>query len=157
MADGIRSSRFGLPLPAALLAAVPVQAQIVTAGSVGPKVNLRGGQIEIAADLGSRRGDNLFHRFGTFSIASGQTAAFAGSGTIRNVISPVTGGGISNIDGTFLDTAENERISEDWNDTDIEIVASSRILRGKSLFFENFEKSSSLLAKIACQPADEFR
>jgi large exoprotein involved in heme utilization and adhesion len=134
MADGIRSSRFGLPLPVALLVAVPVQAQIVTDGPVAPKASVRGGQIEISADLGTRRGDNLFHRFGAFSIASGQTAAFTGSGTIRNVISRVTGGEISNIDGTFLDAAENERVSEDRNDTDIEIVASSRILRGKSLF-----------------------
>jgi hypothetical protein len=50
------------------------------------------------------------------------------------LISPVTGGEISSIDGTFLDAAENERVSEGRNDTDIEIVASSRILRGKSLF-----------------------
>jgi hypothetical protein len=27
----------------------------------GPKVSLRGGQIEIGADLGTRRGDSLFH------------------------------------------------------------------------------------------------
>jgi hypothetical protein len=29
----------------------------------GPKVSLRGGQIEIGANLGTRRGDNLFHSF----------------------------------------------------------------------------------------------
>ena len=66
----------------ALLAAGPVQAQIVTDGSVGPKVSLSGGQIEVGADLGARSGDNLFHSFETFGIATGQTATFTGTGGI---------------------------------------------------------------------------
>jgi large exoprotein involved in heme utilization and adhesion len=66
MSDGVRFHRLGPPLLVALLIAVPVQAQIVTDGSVGPKVSLRGGEIEIGADLGSRRGDNLFHSFEKF-------------------------------------------------------------------------------------------
>ena len=62
MADDLRSHRLGPPLLVALLvAAGPVQAQIVTDGSVGPKVSLSGGQIEVGADLGARSGDNLFH------------------------------------------------------------------------------------------------
>ena len=76
-----------------------MQAQIVTDGSVGPKVSLRGGEIKIGADLGTRRGDNLFHSFEKFGIATGQTATFTGPGAIRNVISRVTGGEVSNIDG----------------------------------------------------------
>ena len=84
--------------------AVPVQAQIVTDSSVGPKVSLQGGEIKIGADLGTRRGDNLFHSFEKFGIATGQTATFTGPGTIRNVISRVTGGEISNIDGTLRST-----------------------------------------------------
>ena len=68
MSDGGRSHRLGPPLLAALLAAGPVQAQIVTDGSVGPKVSLSGGEIEIGADLGTRRGDNLFHSFEKFGI-----------------------------------------------------------------------------------------
>jgi filamentous hemagglutinin family protein len=102
MADDLRSHRLGPPLLVALLvAAGPVQAQIVTDGSVGPKVSLSGGQIEVDADLGARSGDNLFHSFETFGIATGQTATFTGPGTIRNVISRVTGGEVSNIDGTL--------------------------------------------------------
>src|SRR3954468_7451639 len=101
MPDGVRSHRLGLPLLTALLAATPVQAQIVTDGTVGPKVSLRGGEIEIGANLATRRGDNLFHSFEKFGIATGQTATFTGPGTIRNVISRVTGGEISNIDGTL--------------------------------------------------------
>src|SRR3954449_12385417 len=101
MSYGIRSNRLGPPLLAALLATGPVQAQIVTDGSVGPKVSLHGGQIEIGANLGSRRGDNLFHSFEKFGIATGQTATFTGPGAIKNVISRVTGGEVSNIDGTL--------------------------------------------------------
>src|SRR3954471_11520699 len=103
MSDGIRSQKLG-PLLAALLAAGPVQAQIVTDGSVGPKVSLRGGEIEIGAKLGTRRGDNLFHSFEKFGIATGQTATFTGPGAIKNVISRVTGGEASNIDGKLAST-----------------------------------------------------
>src|SRR4051794_13967546 len=101
MSDGFRSHRLAPPLLAALLAAGPVQAQIVTDGTVGPKVSLRGGEIEIGADLGTRSGDNLFHSFEKFGIATGQTATFTGPSAIKNVISRVTGGEVSNIDGTL--------------------------------------------------------
>src|SRR4051794_19215377 len=101
MPHGLPSCGLGWPLLAALLVAAPVQAQIVTDGSVGPKVSLHGGQIEIGANLGTRTGDNLFHSFERFGIATGQTATFTGPGDIRNVISRVTGGEISNIDGTL--------------------------------------------------------
>jgi hypothetical protein len=63
MPHGLSLCRLGPPLLAALLTTAPVQAQIVTDGSVGPKVSLRGGEIEIGANLGTRRGDNLFHSF----------------------------------------------------------------------------------------------
>src|SRR3954451_6690089 len=63
-----------------------------------------GSQVDIGADLGTRRGDNLFHSFEKFGIAPGQTATFTGPGAIRNVISRVTGGEISNIDGTLRST-----------------------------------------------------
>jgi filamentous hemagglutinin family protein len=104
MSDEGRSHWLGPPLLAVLLVAGPVQAQIVTDGSVGPKVSLSGGEIKIGADLGSRRGDNLFHSFEKFGIASGQSATFTGPGTIKNVISRVTGGEISNIDGKLAST-----------------------------------------------------
>jgi hypothetical protein len=78
--------------------------KIVTDGTVGLKVSLSGGEIKIGADLGARRGDNLFHSFEKFGIAIGQTATFTGSGDIKNVISRVTGGEISNIDGRLTST-----------------------------------------------------
>src|SRR4051794_39359398 len=100
MSDDLRSHKL-VSMIVALLVAGPVQAQIVTDGSVGPKVNLHGGEIEIGAKLGTRRGDNLFHSFEKFGIATGQTATFTGPGDIKNVISRVTGGEVSNIDGTL--------------------------------------------------------
>jgi filamentous hemagglutinin family protein len=104
MSDWFCSRRLGPPLLTAMLVAEPVQAQIVTDGTVGPKVSLRGGEIEIGADLGTRRGDNLFHSFEKFGIATGQTATFTGPGDIKNVISRVTGGAASTIDGTLRST-----------------------------------------------------
>jgi filamentous hemagglutinin family protein len=104
MSDGIRSHRLGPPLLVALLAAVPVQAQIVTDGTVSHKVSLSGPQMNIGADLGVRVGDNLFHSFEKFGIASGQTATFTGPQSIKNVISRVTGGEVSLINGTLRST-----------------------------------------------------
>ena len=98
MADDPHFRRISPLLLAALLTtAGPVPAQIVTDGSVGPRVSLHGGQIEIGADLGARRGANLFHSFEKFGIATGQTATFSGPSTVKNVISRVTGGEISGL------------------------------------------------------------
>src|SRR4051812_6826626 len=102
MQDAFRSHIVILGLiPMVLVTPEPAQSQIVTDGSLGPKVSLRGGQIEIGAALGTRRGDNLFHSFEKFGVATGQTATFTGPETIRNVISRVTGGETSLIDGTL--------------------------------------------------------
>src|SRR3954464_5703393 len=79
----------------------PVAAQIVTDGTVGPHVALSGSEIEIGADLGSRHGANLFHSFRSFNVNSGQGVTFTGSADIASVISRVTGGTESRIDGTF--------------------------------------------------------
>jgi filamentous hemagglutinin family protein len=60
---------------------------------------LTGRDFEISATLGSTRGANLFHSFQTFSIDTGESATFTGPGSIDNVISRVTGGEVSSIDG----------------------------------------------------------
>ncbi|MBK1642764.1 hypothetical protein CKO12_12970 [Chromatium okenii] len=74
-------------------------AQITTDGSVGPRQMLTGADMQIGAELGSTRGTNLFHSFQTFDIPAGRSATFTGPDKIQNVISRVTSGKISNIDG----------------------------------------------------------
>lgn len=61
-----------------------------------------GGTIFIGG--GSIAGDNLFHSFGQFDLARGETAAWVGPGSIANIINRVTGNTASHIEGT-IDTS----------------------------------------------------
>ena len=78
-------------------------AQIRTDGSVGPAAqSLAGPLYQIPQMLGRLAGGNLFHSFQTFNIGSGQSATFSTSTPgISNVISRVTGGQMSQINGAL--------------------------------------------------------
>jgi filamentous hemagglutinin family protein len=71
--------------------------------SNGP-VPYNSGVYSIGANLGKQAGGNLFHSFGKFGLATGETAAFTSTGStapINNVIGRVTGGSRSDINGNI--------------------------------------------------------
>jgi filamentous hemagglutinin family protein len=78
-----------------------VHAEIATDGTVGPATSLTGPNFEIGANLGTTKGANLFHSFQTFNINAGESATFTGPDAAANVISRVTGGEFSSIDGVL--------------------------------------------------------
>ena len=80
---------------------IPVYGQIATDGTVGSAQSLTGPNYAIGAGLGTQRGANLFHSFSTFNIHTGESATFSGPNGLQNVISRVTGGSLSSIDGTL--------------------------------------------------------
>lgn len=77
----------------------PSSAEIVTDGTVGPVQNMAGPHFQIGSELGTIRGANLFHSFQTFNIYTGESATYTGPASIENVISRITGGEISTING----------------------------------------------------------
>jgi filamentous hemagglutinin family protein len=81
-----------------------VLSEITLDGSLGTTGSLAGPDFQITEDLGQRTGGNLFHSFGQFNINIAESATFSGSAGIKNVISRVTGGQASTIDGSFRST-----------------------------------------------------
>ena len=86
-----------------LLGALPSlsQAQITLDGSLGPRGALPGPRYTIPDSVGQIRGPNLFHSFGQFNLSQGESATFTGPNMIVNILSRVTGGNPSRIDGTI--------------------------------------------------------
>jgi filamentous hemagglutinin family protein len=75
-------------------------AQIRTDGSLGPALTLSGPNFLISQSLGKLSGNNLFQSFATFNVGSGESATFVTTTPgLANVISRVTGGSASSING----------------------------------------------------------
>ena len=81
------------------LHATPLPAQITSDGTVNTQVTQNGNSAAITG--GETRGSNLFHSFQDFSVSTGNEAFFNNASDISNIFSRVTGGNISNIDGTI--------------------------------------------------------
>ncbi len=87
----------------ALLLSSASLAQIRTDSSLGQAAQtLTGPTYQIPQSLGKLAGNNLFHSFQSFNLATGEVANFTTtSSNIANVISRVTGGEASQINGTL--------------------------------------------------------
>ena len=78
-----------------------VQAEIITDGSLGIQTQLTGPNFQVDADLGQQFGGNLFHSFSQFNLNQNQSVTFSGPNHINNIISRITGGQQSSIDGVL--------------------------------------------------------
>jgi filamentous hemagglutinin family protein len=74
------------------------QAQITPDGTLPTEITTPD-NLEFIITGGSRAGGNLFHSFSEFSLPTGGSATFDNATDIQNIISRVTGGSPSNIDG----------------------------------------------------------
>jgi filamentous hemagglutinin family protein len=88
-----------LILAVTLLLSAALHAEVVLDGTLGPAVALPGPNYQIEANLGQQYGNNLFHSFRDFNLDSTESATFDGPVGIKNIISRVTGGHSSSIDG----------------------------------------------------------
>ena len=94
-------------LAAALPRAASAQ-RITIDGRFSPAQTLIGPNYTIGANLGKQVGSNLFHSFGQFSLSNTpvpESATFTSTGStgpISNVISRVTGGSQSSINGAIV-------------------------------------------------------
>src|SRR5690348_9269873 len=85
---------------AAFVPRVVVAQNITVDGRLSAAQTLIGPNYAVTANLGKQVGSNLFHSFGQFGLARGESATFSGPATVSNVIGRVTGGVQSNINGT---------------------------------------------------------
>jgi len=96
-------SRLGLGLLVFLgvAGAALSSAQVVLDGKFGTSGALSGPKYTVTAGMGATRGNNLFHSFTQFDLKAGDVATFTGPANIQNILSRVTGGSPSSIDGTI--------------------------------------------------------
>ena len=76
-------------------------AQVVLDGKFGTSGPLTGPNYSITDGMGTTRGNNLFQSFTQFNLVAGDVATFTGPANIQNILSRVTGGSPSSINGTI--------------------------------------------------------
>jgi filamentous hemagglutinin family protein len=82
-------------------------AKVTLDGTLGRGGALPGPDYLIGADLGRQHGGNLFHSFQDFNLNRSESATFSGPNSVSNIISRVTGGNPSQIDGLIRSTIPN--------------------------------------------------
>ncbi|GBC62105.1 hypothetical protein DENIS_3068 [Desulfonema ishimotonii] len=96
-----------LPIPLVLVILIlqcgpaVLYADVSLDGTIGPAgaITFQGPDCDIRAEYGEQIGANLFHSFEQFSISSEESATFSGPTSVENIISRITGGDVSQIDG----------------------------------------------------------
>lgn len=74
-------------------------AGVVLDGSLGKTGSIAGPTYRIPATAGRQLGNTLFHSFSTFDVGKGESAIFYGPASVRDILTRVTGGSVSSIDG----------------------------------------------------------
>jgi filamentous hemagglutinin family protein len=82
-----------------------VPSVITPDGTLGTAVTPDGRVFNITGGTRPDQGPNLFHSFGQFDVGTGDTAHFVGQSGIENIISRITGGSASLIDGRLQSDA----------------------------------------------------
>ncbi len=82
-------------------------AEVTLDGTLGFGGALEGPHYQIGAELGQQHGGNLFQSFSHFNINTGESATFSGPHNVHNIISRVTGGNPSHINGLLRSTIPN--------------------------------------------------
>ena len=110
------STRLRMAVLAALSSATALSASNASAGDIAFDGSLPGttagalnavnGTYAITQQRGFSNGSNLFHSFDVFNLDQGETAVFSGNADISNIISRVTGGLPTTINGTVSSTIQ---------------------------------------------------
>ncbi|MFZ2726512.1 MAG: filamentous hemagglutinin N-terminal domain-containing protein [Methylococcaceae bacterium] len=149
-----------------------VNAQVITDGTMGvtdfklhtlspDKLNT----ITIPQNLGTTQGHNLFHSFNTFNINKAETVVFTGANDLKNLISRVTGGEVSTINGTLKSTIGSANFYFInpagiifGKDASVDIPAAFYLSSGQVLNFKDATSFNSSLATTSqlsvAQPKD---
>ncbi|MBV6623467.1 MAG: filamentous hemagglutinin N-terminal domain-containing protein [Rivularia sp. (in: Bacteria)] len=103
---GLKQFLLLISISSLVTAPLPVSAQTRISGDAtlprSTKVNnLNSGIYEITGGSRPENAANLFHSLKEFSIQSGDTARFTHDAAIKNILTRVTGGSASNINGTI--------------------------------------------------------
>ena len=132
------------PLLGAFFLSLSAHGQIATDGTVGAAVSLSGPVFTIPNTLGTQTGSNLFHSFQTLNVLTGESATFTGPAGIDNVISRVTGGQESQINGLLRSTVPD---ADFWflnpagvmfgQGAEVDVPASLFISTGDEVRFDN--------------------
>ena len=79
-------------------------AEIITDGTLGTPSALLGPHYVVGAEFGQQFGENLFHSFSRFNLNVDESATFSGPENVSRIISRVTGGYPSNVNGLIRST-----------------------------------------------------